>query len=218
MPKVPTQSSEGSKGPVGSSKREATEDSGVQAGLTGASSRHWSSNPSLVTLVGGRPELAPPFLRSSREVSKMDKQRAAAIRQKVEAARKEVSPGLWDLLARERNPIELALLYGRAFWPELVQVQGFVLLAERYDEDYFERTLAEVGAEKLESTINTTYLRDLFGDEEADAWVWESIGATLAGSWKARAETLFPSRRFHCEFSWYSNIGDPGVTLFSERE
>lgn len=122
--------------------------------------------------------------------------------------------GAWEFLGSERQPIEIALLYGKVFWPDLVEVDGFVLLTAQYDEDYYHRVLADLGRDKLEATINTTYLRTVFGDRDAHEAVWETLGCLLSHSWKACAETKFPGRKFHSEFSWYSDIGDPGITLF----
>lgn len=122
----------------------------------------------------------------------------------------------WGLLSNQGHEIELALLYGKAFWPELVQVEGYVLLAEHYDEGYFERILRDVGSEQLEATINTAYLRNIFGDQDADDALWEALGHLLAQTWKSCAEAKFPGRTFRSEFSWYSEIGDPGITLFQE--
>lgn len=122
---------------------------------------------------------------------------------------------LWDILAHQNYEIELALLYGSAFWPDLIEVDGYVLLAENYDESAFRRLLITVGPQEIEKTINTTYLWQVFGRGEAEDAVWERLGAVLCQSWKCRAESAFPDRRFYTEFAWYSDVGDPGITLYS---
>ena len=122
----------------------------------------------------------------------------------------------WEILSNQGYEIEIAVLYGKAFLPELIDVDGYVLLAEHFDEGYFQRILRDVGSEQLEATINTTYLRNIFGDQDAEDAMWEALGHLLAQSWKSHAEARFPSRQFRTEFSWYSDIGDPGITLFQE--
>lgn len=120
----------------------------------------------------------------------------------------------WDSLASQGHPVGLALGYAKVFWPDFVEVEGFVLVAEHYTDDYFNRILEEVGAAELEATINTTYLRDLFGDGDAPEATWETLGNLLTRTWKAKAEVEFPHRSFRSTFAWYSDIGDPGITIF----
>lgn len=136
-------------------------------------------------------------------------------------AHKEGSNGssIWDSLAQGGYEIELALAYGKVFWPDLIEVKGYVFVAEHYDADYFEQVLRDVDISLIESTINTTYLRDLFGDKDADESVWEELGELLTRSWKARAEAMFPHMKFCSKFAWYSDdIGDPAITLYQSKE
>ena len=126
----------------------------------------------------------------------------------------------WDFLCDRPEGPELALAYSTAFWPELVEVEGFVLLKEQYEAEYLARVKADYGREKVEATINTTYLQYLFGvgAEDADVSVWTALGELLRDTWKARAEAVFPDREFTTTFAWYSeDNNDPGVTLFQTR-
>ena len=122
----------------------------------------------------------------------------------------------WDLLSTRANGPELATAYAKVFWPDLVEVDGYVLLAENFDHEYLNRIVSDHGRENVEATINTTYLATVFGPgptEVADA-VWEELGRLVCEAWKARAEQLFPGKKFVTEFQWYSeDEGDPGVTL-----
>lgn len=122
----------------------------------------------------------------------------------------------WDFLRDRSGGPELALIYSSVFWPELIEVEGFVFLKENYDAAYFARVAAECGRENVEATINTTYLQDVFGvgEEWPDNSVWTALGELLRDSWKARAEALFPDREFATKFAWYSEGGDPGVTFY----
>ncbi len=89
------------------------------------------------------------------------------------------------------------------------------MIRENYDPEYFTRVVAECSRENVESTINTTYLQDLFGvDSDVDESQWTALGERLRDAWRACAETNFPNRKFAATFAWYSEDGDPGVTLF----
>ena len=125
----------------------------------------------------------------------------------------------WNFLYHRREGAEVALAYARVFWPELVMVEGFVFLSENYDREYFDRVVSDYGGIQVEATINTTYLDELFGAGpiDADESVWCELGNVVGQCWKARAQSLFPSMRFATTFQWYSDDGDPGVTLFQER-
>lgn len=114
---------------------------------------------------------------------------------------------------------EEALLYSKLFWPDLVDVNGYVFLSENYDRDYFDEVVSEYGESKVEETINTTYLYNLVGGKtEYENEVWEALGNVLCETWRQRAQYLFPERSFAVEFSWYSDHDDPGVTLYQRRE
>jgi hypothetical protein len=119
----------------------------------------------------------------------------------------------FEYLAAKRDGPEIAFTYAKVFWPDLIEVQGFVLLAENYDPAYFERVYKEYGALCVEAMINTIYLDDLFGVQETDDSVWEALGAVLCAMWKARAKHCFPEKDFRTEFRWYSEEDAPGVTL-----
>jgi hypothetical protein len=125
----------------------------------------------------------------------------------------ESDPSFWDCLFRLGGGPEAALLYAKAFWPELLELEGFVLLSENYDPEYFARSIQEYGPSNLEATINTTYLDSVFGAAETKPEVIEELGRMICESWEARAKMLFPARHFVAHFGWYSSDGDAGVVL-----
>jgi len=126
----------------------------------------------------------------------------------------------WDFLRNRAEGPEVALAYAHVFWPELLEVDSFILIRENYDPEYLARITAEFGRENVEATINTTYLEDLFpvGVAEVDESVWTVLGESVRDAWKARAEAEFPGGEFTATFSWYSEGGDPGVTLFQTKQ
>lgn len=125
-----------------------------------------------------------------------------------------------DYLYFDDKGPELALMYSKLFWPELIEVDGFVLLAMNYDREYFDEVITNYGAENVEGHINLSYLQYLVGvgEYDCDDEIWELLGQTLCETWKQRAQYLFPQKSFVTEFAWYSDdIGDPGVTLYQTK-
>lgn len=125
-----------------------------------------------------------------------------------------------DYLYFDDKGPELALTYSKLFWPDLIEVEGLVLLSMNYTREYFDEVLTNYGAENVEGHINLCYLQYLIGTGEYDCddEIWELLGETLCETWKQRAQYLFPEKSFVTEFAWYSDdIGDPGVTLYQPK-
>lgn len=121
----------------------------------------------------------------------------------------------WDYLSDQDVNPNIALACAKVWWPDFVQIEGFVLLKEQYDREYFDRVLRDSGAEAVEKTINTILLDNFFqepGPDEVE--LWEAIGNLMCETWVAKASMMFPSLKFAAEFSWYSEDQyDPGVTI-----
>lgn len=119
----------------------------------------------------------------------------------------------------DRGP-ELALIYSKLFWPDLIEVDGFVFISEKYERRNYELIITDARVNNVESYVNTFYLFDAVGTGEYDCEdeIWELLGHTLCETWKQRAQHLFPEKSFVTEFAWYSDdIGDPGVTLYQPK-
>jgi hypothetical protein len=129
----------------------------------------------------------------------------------------------WEFLGRRNEGPEIGLVYASVFWPELIDVQGLILLKEMYDESYLQETLAVCGYDQVESTINTVYLYNIFASECKNYVVgtWEALGSLICKTWHARAISQFPDRKFIVEFNWYiddgAELSDPGVTMRQVR-
>lgn len=128
----------------------------------------------------------------------------------------EGSFSFWEFIRSRGEGPAIALAYAHVFWPELIEIEGFILVKENYDPEYLSRVMAECSRENVEATINTTYLQDLFGADgtRADQEVWTKLGELVRDAWKAHAQSQFPDKEFAATFAWYSEDGDPGVTLF----
>jgi hypothetical protein len=111
---------------------------------------------------------------------------------------------LADFVYAAGSPID-ALLYSRLFWPELLEVDGAVLLRDGVeDEDDLARVRASVrerGPVETERRFNLRELSDLFGKglAEIDDDHAEVLLARLAEMWRGRLQQQFPGRPFTVE-------------------
>lgn len=125
-----------------------------------------------------------------------------------------------DYLYFDDKGPELALIYSKLFWPDLIEVDGFVFLSEQYSKENYDELLAVYGPGSVERVVNACYLQYAVGTGEhvySDE-IWELLGQTLCETWKQRAQLLFPQKSFTTAFNWYSEeIGDPGVTLYQPK-
>jgi hypothetical protein len=132
----------------------------------------------------------------------------------------------WDELSRiSKLPesralgfgVEMGLLFGSLFWPELMEIDGHVFLRENFDESSYIQQKERMQGALLEQTINTTYLADILGSNSplsSKPTPWEELGLQICECWVARANGCFPGRQFVANFAWYSEDSDPGVTLY----
>ena len=99
----------------------------------------------------------------------------------------------WTFIYAAGSPVD-ALLYSRLFWPELLEVDGAVLLRDGVeDEDDLARVRASVrerGPVETERRFNLRELSDLFGKGlgEIDDDQAEMLLARLAEMWRGRLQ------------------------------
>jgi hypothetical protein len=72
------------------------------------------------------------------------------------------SVGLWDYASKEGGAT-LAFAFASLFWPGLVEVEGCILLAQRFDETAFRQWRGQFGddREAIERMMNHVHLWDL---------------------------------------------------------
>ncbi len=114
-----------------------------------------------------------------------------------------------------------ALLYSVLFWPELLEVDGAVLLrASVEDEDGLARLRASVrerGTAETEKRFNLREFSDLFGNglAEIDDDQAEVLLTRVAQMWRCRLGAQFPGRRFEVEvWSPAETGGDIGIVFY----
>jgi hypothetical protein len=121
----------------------------------------------------------------------------------------------WDYLAAH-GTYELAAAFSRLFWPEFVEVEGCVLLAEKYDAQNFVQWQHQLAGDRhqLEAVINHLHVYDLFPNDPGDHLdqaVLEDISQTLLRCWQAALHEAFPGKRF--AFTYRTKPEEYGPTL-----
>ena len=117
-----------------------------------------------------------------------------------------------------------ALLHSALFWPELLEVEGAILLrATVEDDDELARVRAVVrerGPVETERRFNLWEFSDLFGhgladidDDEA-----ELLMTRLAEIWRCRLHAQFPGRRFAVQVLAPEDTGGDIAILFHQSE
>lgn len=136
--------------------------------------------------------------------------------------------GLWDYLYDISN-YDIAAAFSKVFWPEFIEVDGLVFLAERYPklvmspEEYRQkREENPASIEWLVNHIDIPYLFHIsdthpFNEEGILAPIYESelydyLARTLIVSWKHALKEAFPDREF--VFSYDSHEITPTVISF----
>ena len=128
-----------------------------------------------------------------------------------------------DFIYAAGSPVD-ALLYSSLFWPELLEVDGAILLRATVedDEDLARiRTLVrELGPVEAERRFNLWEFSDLFGnglddigDDEA-----ELLMTRIAEMWRCRLHTRFPGRRFAVELLASEDTGGDIAIVFYQSE
>lgn len=124
-------------------------------------------------------------------------------------------PGVWDYLGEQNGAASLAVAFSYLFWPSFVEVEGCVLLEERYEpsnfREWWERLSGDVP--RVEEVINHVHLWDLFyGD---DGWLPDGalaeLARVMAHCWMCALREAYPSRSFDVRLS--TGDADYGPTV-----
>ena len=105
----------------------------------------------------------------------------------------------WALLGAQGGA-ELAVAFSSLFWPDLVEVDGCVLLRERYDPSRFQDWWLELDGDRsrIERVINHVHLWDLFDFDREDLpdETINDLARVLASTWRCALQNRFPHRTF----------------------
>src|SRR5580658_4025726 len=88
------------------------------------------------------------------------------------------STGLWTYL-NFKGSLQLAYGFSSLFWPDFEEVDGALILAEKYTEESFQNWFQHFHGDltAIEKMMNHVHIEDLFmngaGDNDLDNRVWE---------------------------------------------
>jgi hypothetical protein len=135
--------------------------------------------------------------------------------------------GPWTLAGLDDYKRLVASAY--LFWPDFVEVDDCILLAEMYDSSRFADWMSSLRSEKgrVEHVINSVYLGDLMMNLSTDAerelneadWVADAVSElaeVLASCWRSALADRFPERQFHVSVD-YPVADLPTVFFYTHR-
>ncbi len=123
---------------------------------------------------------------------------------------------IWNYLTY-RADLEMAVAFSKLFWPDFIEVDGCVLLAEHYSSANFQSWKERYAGEmhRIEAVINHAHVYDLFGNSPADVEYPDELprylAEVLAACWRCSLQHAFPARAFVVEV--YEGYG-PEVTFY----
>lgn len=132
------------------------------------------------------------------------------------------STSLWNY-NNYMGSVQLAYSYASLFWPDFVEVNGALILAEHYTPENFQHWLEywEGDLTGVEKMINDVHLEDLFMnnkiDDELDDRVWNTVMEVLEAMWKACVRTRFPNDTIVVEPFEPHDGSAPQLTIYRER-
>jgi len=127
------------------------------------------------------------------------------------------NPGLelWSYLGVVGS-YELAAAFSKLFWPDFVEVEGCVVLAEHFYEGAIKGVKLPQERQQFEMSINHVHVWDLFSNDPGRASVNieldEYLAKILTVIWKHALQESFPDKEF--EFSYATEPDDYGPTIF----
>ena len=114
-----------------------------------------------------------------------------------------------------------AIAFTSLFWPEFIEVEGCVLLKERYSPTNLEEWLTHYGGDRTqtEAMINHTHLYDLFSNSlsEVSLEALEYLGTVLLCTWRSALASQFPARQFRLDLATEPDDYGPTIYISSVR-
>jgi hypothetical protein len=148
--------------------------------------------------------------------SRHDPMRIPAIRSWVSQHGGEV--GVWDFIAMQGGA-SMVVACSYLFWPLFTEVNGCILLAERYEPTTFQLWWRRLSGSisEVERAVNHVHLWDLFGQDvdELQDGTLDELAHVIAKCWELALSETFPSRSFEVHVSAGDEDYGPTVSFAS---
>jgi len=104
---------------------------------------------------------------------------------------------IFDYLGAVGN-MELVIALTKLFYPDVVEHEGGIFLAETFQPEIYEQWKAQLeNMNEIERVMNHLHLDDLFSDvEEVGIENLYYLGQTLQKMWELRLQSLYPQQEF----------------------
>ena len=132
------------------------------------------------------------------------------------------STNIWAYL-NIKGSMWLAYGFASLFWPDFVEVDGALILAEMYTEEGFQNWYSHFNGDltAIEKMINHVHLEDLFvnarRDDDLDGQVLDTVLSILQSCWIAAVTARFPNDHIVVE-TWDPEDGStPQLFVYRQR-
>jgi hypothetical protein len=128
---------------------------------------------------------------------------------------------IWDYLSGVAN-VEMALAFTKLFWPDFIEHDEGIFLAEAFNQDIYEQWKAELGNDiaAIEQVMNHQHIDDLLpGAESVGIDNLFSLGQVIQQMWKNRLKSCYPAQDFQvfCNKDEYTVVVTFCQTQFHEN-
>lgn len=106
--------------------------------------------------------------------------------------------------ARRNTTVESAVTIALIFWPDLIEYQGHIFLADpnlRESVDLWSARSPSTPITTVQSLLNCRHLNSLLGCLEGAPESERAIGLVIVHSWAKRLSTAYPNRSFTLELA-----------------
>ncbi|HMA35512.1 MAG TPA: hypothetical protein VKY74_13665 [Chloroflexia bacterium] len=137
--------------------------------------------------------------------------------QKWKSPEKEL--GIWSYV-NMRADYDLAAAFSKLFWPDFVEIDQCVLLAEKYDPKRFKEWMQRYDNDfrAVESIVNHVHIYDLFmnspNEEVYSLELFEYLAQVLMRCWKYALADIFPDKQFTFEYKTEPDAYGPTITFY----
>lgn len=105
---------------------------------------------------------------------------------------------LWNYLSGAAN-VEIALAFTTLFWPDFVEHDGGIFLAEAFNQEIYEQWKAELGNDiaAIERVMNHQHIDDILpGAENVGIDNLVALGQVIEQMWDNRLKSCYPAQDF----------------------
>lgn len=120
-------------------------------------------------------------------------------------------------ISQQIHPDDILILSG-LLYPECIEVEGCIFMAERFNEGTYRQLKVEYGGntQALEYFFNHTHMYDVFDQstESISDAVYENVARLLQYSWSVHLQNQFPDKDIVVEF--YPDDYGPTICFLSK--